>query len=120
MRGVPQAGEKFRHEAVEEMEHAERIIGRMLALDVAPNDSCLRAPRLDGSLLELMQHATDLETEIVSLYAQAVKYCSGIQDYENRIFFEKLLTEEQQHAAGIDSWRQQIMVGEPSVLNTTL
>ena len=117
MRGVPQAGEKFRHEAEEEMEHAERIIGRMLALGVAPNASYLRPPRLGGDLLQLMQHATDLEAEIVSLYAQAVKYCSRIEDYENRIFFEKLLAEEQQHAAGLDSWRQKIVVGEAGVLN---
>ena len=117
MRGVPQAGEKFRHEAQEEMEHAERIIGRMLALGVAPNASCLRPPRLDGGLLQLMQHAADLEVEIVSFYEQAVKYCRRIQDYENRIFFEKLLTEEQQHVTVIDSWKQEIMAGEPSASN---
>ena len=117
MRGVSQAGEKFRREAEDEMEHAERIIGRMLALGVAPNASYLRPPRLDGDLLQLMQHANDLETEIIGLYAQAVKYCSRIEDYENRIFFEKLLAEEQQHADGLDNWRQQIEDGEAGVMN---
>ncbi len=109
LRGMPQAGDKFRHEAQEEMQHAERIIGRMLALGVAPNASRLRPVRLDGSLPELIQHATDLETIIIEFYAQAVRHCSGTQDHENRIFFDALLREEQQHASGINSWWQEIL-----------
>lgn len=114
LRGMPQAGEKFRHEAQEEMKHAERIIGRMLALGVAPNASCLRPSRLDGTLPQWLQHATDLETEIVAFYAQAVRYCKHTQDHENRIFFETLLQEEQRHAGGIDAWRQEIVGGQPT------
>lgn len=115
LRGMPQAGEKFRHEAQEEMQHAERIIGRMLALGVAPNASRLRPARLDGALPQLMQHVTDLETEIVNFYAQAVHHCSRTRDHENRIFFEALLLEEQRHASGIDGWRQEIETGHPAV-----
>ncbi|MBL1260016.1 MAG: hypothetical protein COB33_005730 [Thiotrichaceae bacterium] len=108
LRGLPQAGDKFRLEAQEEMEHAERIIGRMLAVGVAPSASILRPARLDGSLSELIQHTVKLETEIVNFYAQAVQYCQHAQDHENRIFFEALLTEEQQHAAGLQEWWQEI------------
>jgi len=108
LRGLPQAGDKFRLEAQEEMEHAERIIGRMLAVGVAPSASSLRPARLDGSLSELIQHTVNLETEIVNFYAQAVQYCQRAQDHENRIFFEALLKEEQQHASGIHAWWQEI------------
>ncbi len=117
LRGMPQAGDKFRHEAQDELQHAERIIGRMLALGVAPSASCLRPSRLDGALAELMQHAIDLEMEIVGFYTQAVLHCSRTQDHENRIFFETLLKEEQQHASGIDSWWQAIVAGQSTVLN---
>ena len=109
-----QASEKFKHEAHEEMQHAERIIGRMLALGVAPNASQLRPVRLDGSLPQLMKHAADMESEIVSFYAHAVRYCSHVQDHENRIFFETLLKEEQEHASGIEVWRQHIEAGQPT------
>ncbi len=108
LRGMPQVGDKFRLEAQEEMEHAERIIGRMLAVGVAPSASSLRPARLDGSLSELIQHTFNLETEIVNFYAQAVQYCQREQDHENRIFFEALLKEEQQHATGIHQWWQGI------------
>jgi len=107
-RGIPQAGDKFRLEAQEEMEHAERIIGRMLAVGVAPSASSLRPARLDGSLSELIQHTVNLETEIVNFYAQAVQYCQRTKDHENRIFFEALLKEEQQHATGLHQWWQGI------------
>lgn len=112
LRGMLQHAEKFRHEVQEEMEHANRIIGRMLALGVAPNASCLRPTKLNGSLTDLMKHASDMEAEIVSFYSQAVRYCSMANDHENRIFFETLLLEEQRHAGTIDSWQQQIIAGQ--------
>ncbi len=108
LRGMPQAGDKFRLEAQKEMAHAERIIGRMLAVGVAPSGSHLRPARLDGSLPELIQHTVNLETEIINFYAQAAQYCKRAQDHENRIFFEALLKEEQQHASGIQEWWQEI------------
>lgn len=116
IRGMAKAGEKFRHEAQEEMQHADRIIGRMLALGVSPNASCLRPSQLDGTLAELVKHVTDLETEIVGLYADAVNHCHLIQDYENRVFFDLLLREEQQHAVDIDAWWQEVVAGQPTAL----
>ncbi len=112
LRGMPQVGDKFRLEAQEEMAHAERIIGRMLAVGVAPSATILRPARLDGSLPELIQHTVNLETEIVNFYARAVQYCQRAQHHENQIFFAALLKEEQQHASGIREWWQEIS-GEP-------
>lgn len=109
---MAQAAEKFKHEALEEMQHAERIIGRMLALGVSPSASQLRPARLDGSLPQLMEHAANLEADIVNFYAHAVRYCSHAQDHENRIFFEALLKEEQAHASNINAWRQHIEAGQ--------
>ena len=52
--GDPEAAERFRRETVEEMQHAERIIQRMLALGVVPAASQLspvsQAPDLVGLL----------------------------------------------------------------------
>lgn len=112
MRGMTEAGGKFRHEAQEELEHAQRIIGRMLALGFAPNASHLRPTRLQGSLPQLMEHVAAMEREIVEFYARAVSHCRRAQDHENRIFFEALLIEEQQHASGIDHWRNEIEAGQ--------
>lgn len=117
LRGMSPASEQFRHAAQEELQHAERIIGRMLALGVAPNASCLRPVRLDGSLPQLIKHATDLEAQIIDFYAQAVRYCSGTQDHENRMFFEILLREEQQHATGIVGICDEMATAQPPLLS---
>lgn len=116
LRGMAQAAAKFRHEADEEMEHAQRIIGRMLALGFAPNASHLRPTRLQGSLPQLMQHVAAMEREIVEFYAKAMNHCRRMQDAENRIFFETLLNEEQQHASGIEQWRNEIETGHQTQL----
>lgn len=112
MRGMQKAAEQFRHEAREEMQHAERIIGRMLALGFAPNASHLKPARLDGSLTQLMEHVSAMERDIVSFYAHAVDYCRRIKDVENRMFFEALLAEEQAHAGSIEQWNEEIESGK--------
>lgn len=107
------AGEKFRQEAGEEMQHVERIIGRMLALGGAPNASSLRATHLEGTLPELMLHCKRFENEIVGFYTQAVRHCVTAKDEDNRIFFDELLKEEQAHADSFESWWQET-VGKSS------
>ncbi|ALP54719.1 bacterioferritin [Candidatus Tenderia electrophaga] len=112
LRGMTEVGQRLRQEAQDEMEHADRIIGRMLALGVAPNASQLRPPRLDGCVTDVLQHAARLEHDIISLYTQAVEYCARRQDHENRLFFDTLLQEERQHAGAIDQWQQSLTAGE--------
>jgi len=115
MRGMSQIAQRFRDEAQEELQHVDRIIGRMLALGVAPNASQCRPVRLDGSLSELMEYLAGFELEIVGFYQQAVNHCLRLNDHENRMFFELLLQEERQHAIGIEAWRQELITGQVSV-----
>ena len=51
--GLPEAARRLREETVEEMQHAERIIQRMLALGVAPNGSHLRPAGVSRNLVDL-------------------------------------------------------------------
>ena len=104
VRGMKASGDKFRKEANEEMDHVERIIARMLALGAAPSASQLRATQLEGDLPELMQRAKKFELEIVSFYSQAVRHCTANQDHDNRVFFETILKEEQEHVEMFESW----------------
>ena len=49
--GLAEAAERFRHETVEEMQHAERIVKQMLALGVAPAASTAASMRSAASRL---------------------------------------------------------------------
>jgi len=106
--GLTEVADKFRAESREEMEHAERIISRMLALGVAPNASQLRPVRLGRNLQELLQHDYVFENELISLYDDATRHCVSIADYDNRLFFETLLNEEKAHAADLTQWLQEL------------
>ncbi len=104
--GLSEVAKKFRAEAGEELGHAERIITRMLALGVAPNASQLRPVRLGQNLAQLLEHDYAFELELVSLYTQASGHCARIGDQENRVLFESLLAEEQEHAQVLLQWQQ--------------
>ena len=106
--GLDEVAETFRAEASEELGHAERIIGRMLALGVAPNASQLRPVKLGQNLQQLLEHDYAFEMELVSLYEDAAGHCARIGDRENRLLFETLLAEEREHGQSLVKWLQQI------------
>ncbi len=106
--GLDQVAEKFQTEAHEELEHAERLITRLLALGAAPNASQLRPVKLGPDLFSLLTIDKEFETELVKLYHDAVIFCSSQQRHDDRILFEGLLAEEQKHAADLEQWIQSI------------
>ncbi len=102
--GLDEPAKRFRHEAHEEMGHAERIISRMLALGVAPNASQLRPVKLGRDLRDLLEYDRAFEDELVSLYMHAATHCAHSGDHEGRLFFEELLEEEKQHSRELANW----------------
>jgi bacterioferritin len=106
--GLAEPASKLRSEASEEMEHVDRIIGRMLALNVAPNASQLRPAFVGKSLVELLQFDLTFELELVKLYHDATTYCAKIGDHDSRLFFETLLKEEQAHSHELSQWIAQL------------
>ena len=106
--GLAEPAQKLRHEASEELEHADRIIARMLSLGVAPNASQLRPVRLGGNLQELLAHNHAFENELVRLYDDAARHCARVGDDNSRMFFEKLLEEERSHSQELLAWLESL------------
>jgi len=106
--GLAEASERFRAEAAEELGHADRIIGRMLALGVSPGASQLRPVQLGRSLQELLTYDHAFENELINLYDQASRHCARSADHDNRLFFEELLNEEKSHAQTLLQWMKEI------------
>lgn len=102
--GLSEAAAQLRSEAHEEMAHAERIIGRMLAVGVAPAASQLRPVGLGVNLSELLRYDQAFEMDLVALYDDAVRYCSRAGLSEDRLLFQALLEEEQAHARELAGW----------------
>ena len=115
--GLTEVAGKLSAEAKEELEHAERIISRMLALGVAPNASQLRPVRLGKNLQELLQNDHAFET--VGLYDDAARHCLRIGDHDSRLFFETLLGEEQAHARELVAWLAELQGSDTTGLRPT-
>jgi bacterioferritin len=102
--GDGEAADRFRHETVEEMQHAERIVKRMIALGVAPAASQLRPVSTAANLEQLLQQNTLLEDILICHYADASRFCRLIGDGENAEFFTALWEEEQHHGVEVAAW----------------
>ena len=106
--GLDEPAARFGAEAREEMGHVDRIIGRMLALGVAPNASQLRPAAVGADLLTLLQADQAFELELVELYLNAARHASRIGSHDDRVFFQGLLEEEQAHAKELAQWIKEI------------
>jgi bacterioferritin len=106
--GQPEAAERFRHETVEEMQHAERIVQQMLQLGVAPAASQLRPVTTAADLIGLLRLNADLENDLIQHYAEATRFCVLIGDEANASFFRRLWEEEQHHGRELDAWLQEL------------
>lgn len=106
--GDAAAAERFRHETVEEMQHAEKIVQRMLAVGVAPAASQLRAVTHAPDLIGLLRHNAQLENDLISHYVEATRFCALIGDGTNEAFFRELLNDEQHHGAELSDWLQSL------------
>lgn len=102
--GDGEASQRFRAETVEEMQHAERIVARMLALGVAPAASQLRPVTLASDLIGLLEHNVDLENLLIDHYDEASRFCQLVGDSENGAFFTALFEEEQHHGEELSTW----------------
>jgi bacterioferritin len=106
--GDTASADRFREETVEEMQHAEAIVGRMLALGVAPAASQLQPVRHGPDLLALLEQNLDLEQQLIDHYDEASRFCRLIGDEANGEFFSNLLEDEQHHSKALTAWLQEL------------
>lgn len=102
--GLSDAAASLRKEAEEELQHADRIIERMLAVGAAPGGSQLRPVRVGADLTALLLVNQAFEAEVIQLYQAATRHCASVGDHDSRLFFEELLREERQHHEELGAW----------------
>ena len=109
--GDGDAATRFRQETVAELQHAERLVQRMLALGVAPAASQLRPVQHAADLVGLLSLNAVLEHDLIQLYGDAVRFALLIGDAESADFFLALWTEEQHHGQALATWLQSLQSG---------
>jgi bacterioferritin len=94
--------------AIEEMGHAEKLIGRILFLEGIPIVSNLKKMHIGATVDE--QHRNDRmsETEAVAAYNAAIKLAVEVGDNGTRELLEATLTDEEEHLDWLEAQLNQI------------
>ncbi len=94
--------------AVDEMKHAEKLIGRILFLEGTPVVSELKTIRIGADVPK--QFASDLAAEMTAIkgYNKAISVATGVGDNATREMLEGILKEEDGHVDKIEENVDQI------------
>nr|WP_321360841.1 bacterioferritin [uncultured Hyphomonas sp.] len=101
--GVSKLGEKEHKESIEEMEHADWLIQRVLFLGGLPNLQDLGKLHIGESVQEILECDLKLENAAIPLLREAMAYSESVQDYVSRDLFGKILHNEEEHVDYIET-----------------
>lgn len=92
----------LRREASEELEHAERLMERLILLGVAPSAGNLPPARLGRGAQDLLAADRVLEVDAVRLYQEALAHAQRMRDPDTAALLESILGEELAHVRELD------------------
>lgn len=95
--GIKNLGKKWRAESIEEMEHADKLIDRIIFLDGFPNMQVLDPLHIGQNVGEVMDCDLKAEYSARALYEEAATHCHAVKDYVTRDIFESLMKDEESH-----------------------
>jgi len=95
--GVTRLAKKEYDESIEEMNHADVIIERILFLGGLPNLQDLGKLYIGENVEEILRCDMRLEDHAVPMYRDAVEYCEKVRDYGTRNILQEILSNEEEH-----------------------
>ena len=96
-RGLKKLAEKEKHESIEEMEHADWLMERILFLEGLPNLQDLDRIMIGEDVEEMLDCDLRQEMIAVPLLREAIAFCESHSDYVSRDLLNKILTSEEEH-----------------------
>lgn len=95
--GLKGMAKKWRAESIEEMQHADRFIERIIFLDGFPNMQVLDPLHIGQNVKEILECDLQAEVGARALYQEAAAYCHSVKDYPSKDLFEELMKDEEGH-----------------------
>lgn len=115
--GYKRLAEHNRHEAIDEMKHADELIERILLLEGVPNVQRLGKVNVGETVREQFKLDLVLEKEAVARLNTAIELAVAAHDNGTRELFEGLLTSEEDHIDWLEAQHELIeQVGEQNYL----
>lgn len=98
----------FEKRAVEEMKHAEKLIGRILFLEGRPVVSQLNKITIGKDVPEQLENDRQAEMGAIKLYNEAIALAAELKDHATRDFLQEILNDEDDHVDEIEALQSQI------------
>jgi bacterioferritin len=98
----------FEKRAIEEMKHAEILIGRILFLEGIPIVSKLNDIHIGSDASKQLDYDHKAEAEAIADYNAAIKLAGEKNDFATREILEGILNDEDRHIDGIEELQDQI------------
>jgi bacterioferritin len=95
--GFQKLAKKERAESIEEMQHADKLVARIIFLEGHPNLQSVAPLRIGQNVKEVLEADLAGEYDARTAYKKSREICHEIGDYVSMHLFEELLQDEEGH-----------------------
>lgn len=106
--GYDKLHEYFEKRAIDEMKHAEKLIGRILFLEGIPIVSKLQDIHIGSDVTKQLDNDHKAEAVAIESYNAAIKQAGDVNDFATREILEDILNDEDRHIDKIEELQDQI------------
>jgi len=101
--GFTRLAKKEREESIEEMQHADKLVDRIIFLEGFPNMQHIDALMIGQNIKEILECDLKAEYSARARYMEARAACRKEEDYVSMDLFEELLGDEEGHINYLES-----------------
>ena len=106
--GFHELHEEVEKASVDEMKHAEDLMGRILFLEGKPILSELEKLRVGKTVPEMLENDRLLEQDAINRYNDAISTVSALGDHGSKILLDHILLDEEKHVDYFETQLSQI------------
>ncbi|RCL38068.1 MAG: bacterioferritin [SAR86 cluster bacterium] len=101
--GLDKFAEYEYSESMDEMQHADKLIQRVLFLEGLPNLQDLGVLYIAEEPVEVLSNDLKLEHEAIPDLKDAIKHCESVKDFVSRDLLQKILESEEEHVDHLET-----------------
>ena len=109
----------FEKRAIDEMKHAEKLIGRILFLEGIPVVTTLKKIMIGAEVPKQLSNDHTAEEGAIAAYNEAIALAGEVKDFATRDLLQQILNDEDAHMDGIEELQGQIEQMSLQVFLTT-